>query len=407
MKLRKNVLILLPAALFLGACGDDVTKVVSASRMESALREASLPECTSDLSGKILYVVESGAGYVCGNSGWIPLSASREKFSCDLEALEDSSGYKMICDGDSIGVVRNGANGANGALGGAGAAAENGDGCSIVEGDVGRYFQVCGTDTTLLYRALCNGEPFDIKINFCYEGRVFAKPVFDTLVDGRDSSVYRMVKIGNQEWMAEDLRFDYPESILNDPKRIVDSLFGPRDMQASKRRHRLFGDSAHALVLSQGRLYPWTTTPDSVRKTLCPAGTHLPSVAEWDSLLAFVVENGQGLSPTVSLRAKYGWLYTVFANDDINSRIRHAADLFGFSALPIAAQEYARDNDFTTSYGDIDGVEALYLLEEGNQVFALHSYQSGLGTPLGLVVDNVGTSYESRKKYRFVRCLRN
>lgn len=397
MKLRKNKIVCLFAVFLFASCGDDVTKVVSGARMESALRVESLPECSPDLAGKILYVVENGAGYVCGNSGWNPLSAPREKFSCDLIALEDSSGYKMICDGDSVGVVKNGENGANGVLGGAGAAAEDGDGCSIAEGENGRYFRICGADTTLLYHALCDGVPFDIKVNFCYDGGIFAKPVFDTLVDGRDSSVYWMVKIGNQGWMAEDLRLEVSESLPNNPKKITDSLYTSRDVMITRyhRIHWLYADSAADGVLSRGRLYPWWM-PD----TLCPAGTHLPSADEWNELVAFVEANGQGMPAAFSLQAKYGWYDDESGNVDRKKKLRHAADLFGFSALPIAIQQWSDDKG-NFSYAESDGIYASYLMEVDDVVlmFQISSERKRLGT--------AGVVGGSNFNYRFVRCLRD
>ena len=402
MKLRKNKIVCLFAVFLFASCGDDVTKVVSGSRMESALRVESLPECSPDLARKILYVVESGAGYVCGDSGWTPLSAPREKLSCDLIALEDSSGYKMICDGDSVGVVKNGENGANGALGVAGVAAKDGDGCSIAEGENGRYFRICGADTTLLYHALCDGVPFDIKVNFCYDGGIFAKPVFDTLVDGRDSSVYWMVKIGNQEWMAEDLRLEVSESLPNDPKKIMDSLYTSRDAMTTiyHRIHWLYADSAADGVLSRGRLYPWNT-PDSVRKTLCPAGTHLPSTDEWNELVAFVEANGQGMPAAFSLQAKYGWYDDELGTDEDKRKLRHAADLFGFSALPIAIQQMSTDDGrFITGRGEYDGIYAFYLMEVvDRQAFQISSERKRLGTAAVVGGENFN--------YRFVRCLRD
>lgn len=96
------------------ACGDDVTQVVTPSGMETV----ALGDCSAETLGKMTYVERKGA-YVCGDTGWFLLSSRKEKLSCDFESLEDSSGYRMICDGDSVGAIYHGTDGVKGAAGAA------------------------------------------------------------------------------------------------------------------------------------------------------------------------------------------------------------------------------------------------------------------------------------------------
>ncbi|UCH14003.1 MAG: hypothetical protein JSV22_12970 [Bacteroidales bacterium] len=75
----------------------------------------------------------------------------------------------------------------------------------------------------------------------------------DTFTDSRDEQRYKMVKIGNQWWMAENLNFSASGG----------SWYYNDDVSNSQ----------------YGRLYNWETA-----QTVCPAEWHLPSDEEWKTL---------------------------------------------------------------------------------------------------------------------------
>ena len=110
----------------------------------------------------------------------------------------------------------------------------------------------------------------------------------DVLTDSRDSKKYKVVKIGSQIWMAENLNYAASGSKCYDKTENC---------------------------VKYGRLYDWHTAMNA-----CPSGWHLPKDNEWNVLMAAV--DGIEMAGR-KLKAKSGWY------DNGNG-----TDEFGFSALP-------------------------------------------------------------------------
>jgi uncharacterized protein (TIGR02145 family) len=131
-----------------------------------------------------------------------------------------------------------------------------------------------------------------------------------TFTDSRDGEVYTTVQIGNQCWMAENLRYNASGSYLN---------------------------SANPST-NYGRFYDWATVmnnsttsssnPSGVQG-ICPSGWHLPSDSEWNELemalgmsaadtanISFRGTHGTGMKSTT------GWIGTNGTNTS------------GFNAFP-------------------------------------------------------------------------
>ena len=106
-------------ALFYAACGDDVIHV---HNDEYAIVDSldSLV-CNSENEGEMALVKSTGVLYACTDGEWTVVNASDAvDLRCKSEPLKDSTGYKIICDGKTIGIVQNGTDGQKGADGKAG-----------------------------------------------------------------------------------------------------------------------------------------------------------------------------------------------------------------------------------------------------------------------------------------------
>ena len=110
MMKKLSGLILLPSLVFLAACGDDVTQI-NQTGIEAVDAEDDLPKCTKDNENELVFVKEDLTARICTDGEWV---AMKGESSCTTKELKDKSGYKIVCDGDSIGVVLNGSDGKDG-----------------------------------------------------------------------------------------------------------------------------------------------------------------------------------------------------------------------------------------------------------------------------------------------------
>jgi len=125
-------------------------------------------------------------------------------------------------------------------------------------------------------------------VNYKFSVRC-VRPIGGSLTDTRDSQTYKTVKIGDQEWMAENLNYETENSYC-------------------------YNDSAEYCA-KYGRLYTWAAAVEA-----CPSGWHLPDTTEWNTLVSAV--GGESIAVEM-LKSASGW------SDDGNG-----TDAFAFSALP-------------------------------------------------------------------------
>jgi uncharacterized protein (TIGR02145 family) len=151
--------------------------------------------------------------------------------------------------------------------------------------------------------------------------------VIDKFKDTRDGQVYKFVKIGNQVWMAENLRY-------------LPSVVGPAIASSTSPYYYVYGYNdtnvseakATANYTSYGVLYNWPAAMNGAESStakpigvqgICPDGWHLPSDAEWTQLIYYLggeIISGSKLKETGTTH----W----------NSPNTGATNETGFTALP-------------------------------------------------------------------------
>jgi uncharacterized protein (TIGR02145 family) len=132
-----------------------------------------------------------------------------------------------------------------------------------------------------------------------------------------DGNVYHTVTIGTQTWMAEDLkttRYRNGDSIgTTNP-----DTFDISSESAPKYQWAYNGDESN--VATYGRLYTWYAATD--KRTIAPAGWHVPTNAEWDTLTNYL---GGKIAAQAKLK-EAGTKHWNSPNDGTNES--------GFTALP-------------------------------------------------------------------------
>lgn len=179
----------------------------------------------------------------------------------------------------------------------------------------------------------------------------------NSLIDSRDGQIYKIVKIGDQIWMAQNLNFNNANSYC----------YSQNSSNCAK----------------YGRLYTW-----SAASIACPNGWHLPTNEEWYSL--FDAVGGPSIAGK-ELKSTTGW------NNGGNG-----SDAYGFSALP-AGKGNDPIND--AGYNGL-GEKALFWLYSES---AAENYQGWAGF---INLDDIpNTSYDSpvisKGNKLSVRCLKN
>jgi uncharacterized protein (TIGR02145 family) len=135
-----------------------------------------------------------------------------------------------------------------------------------------------------------------------------------SFTDPRDAQTYETVRIGNQTWFAENLRFSGGiQQVSGNANWVAIWNNGNPTKQPA---WCYYNDSVNYDFF--GKLYNWYAVNTG---TLCPFGWHIPTEAEWKALINYL---GGGSEAGGKMKATSSW----------NQPNLGATNSSGFSALP-------------------------------------------------------------------------
>lgn len=140
-----------------------------------------------------------------------------------------------------------------------------------------------------------------------------------------DGNVYHSVTIGTQVWMVENLKTTKYRDGTGIPK-VIDNL----QWQSLTTGAYCWYNNDAANKDTYGALYNWHAVNT---KILAPTGWHVPTSAEWTTLVNYVAANlGASVSVAKALAATTNWASITDAGAVGNDLTKNNAS--GFTALP-------------------------------------------------------------------------
>ena len=173
-------------------------------------------------------------------------------------------------------------------------------------------------------------------ISYLYKGGPTA---FCPTVTDIDGNTYQAVKIGNQWWMAENLKVTHYRN--GDAMPNVTDRFTWIDLTTGAYCEY---DNDVNNVAAYGRLYNWFAVSDS--RNIAPEGWHVASDAEWKQLEMYLgmsqaeadAMGDRGTNEGGKMK-EAGTAHWIYANNG-------ATNESGFSALPGGRRDYGGNYDF-------------------------------------------------------------
>ena len=199
-----------------------------------------------------------------------------------------------------------------------------------------------------------------------YQAVIKDPSVISSFTDPRDGNVYQTVKIGNQVWMAENLKTTRYSDGTAIP--LVTGSINWDALTATDKAYCWYNDDI-ANKAVYGALYTWaaamngavssTANPSDIQG-VCPTGWHLPSDAEWTQMENYLADNGHNYDVTTgggsakiakSLASTSGWTSHSGTGTVGNTDYPAYRNKSGFTALPGGYRSHHGAFESISNYG--------------------------------------------------------
>lgn len=205
----------------------------------------------------------------------------------------------------------------------------------------------------------------------------------DNFTDSRDNITYKIVKIGNNWWMAENLAY-LPRLTVPSTGSNTEAYNYVYDQTSCGCMGKARANENYKMY---GTLYNWTSA-----QNICPEGWHLPTDEEWENLAEYISNDNLGFTQTEGnwehvgyhLKSTESW-----GNDG------NGIDDYGFSVLPggfrdANAKEFlgkTYEGYFWTST-EIEGEKAAArMVNSDDSVFYRSAFSKGSGFSVRCIKD--------------------
>ncbi len=220
------------------------------------------------------------------------------------------------------------------------------------------------------------------------EGSPFASTVKDI-----DGNVYRTVKIGDQTWMAENLRVTRYDTkserwgVTLEPLSVATEK--PYHADPARKAKEYYKEEPSVPAEKFGYLYNWTAAvglPQNAwqalgfstkRQGICPNGWHMPTEKEWQILV-----DRLETAPATRLKSTQGWSKQANGTDDFKMAVFPVGYAVGDSIYNMGNAAYFWTSDAYSAYE------------------ATHFFLYNTST-------DVKSSYDSKTRGVCVRCLKD
>jgi uncharacterized protein (TIGR02145 family) len=153
------------------------------------------------------------------------------------------------------------------------------------------------------------------------------------ITDPNDGYEYRVVLIGDQLWMAENLRaIKFNDG--TDIPLVTDNTEWSENMFLSSPAYCWYNNDYDNFGNTYGALYNWYTVETG---KLCPIGWHVPSDLEWHKMISFLDPNANSIDPPYTYPYESeiaGGLLKETGTSHWENPNEGAINEFGFTALP-------------------------------------------------------------------------
>ena len=244
-------------------------------------------------------------------------------------------------------------------------------------------------------RSSSAGKKLESSSSFIFCSSSFTDTLFvDTLlIDERDGQFYKVVKIGMQIWMADNLNYAADSSWCYKKKSKNCDVYGRlyQWTAAMNVNTRYLNDSAGRIVN-----YP--------HQGICPNGWHIPADEEWKKLAdyardssSFKSKKGRSSDYGLALVSKEGWF------DSLGTY--GGTDEFRFNILP-AGKRWRQDEKRMFDFYEL-GTNASFWSTYEYSPYGAHHWDMYVGSKYSVISGVFSYNGDFKENAYSVRCLKN